>query len=212
MSVHSIRGSAPFETASQRLRPIQTLPESEWLSKKRALLVVEARRWIGIVEQSGDNCGQMVERFQKTVDQVAEGEPWCMAFVQYCVAATDAFCEEAWDKEQPHCGLYKSEHCLTVWRKSKCERLDNPLPGALCFFQRYKNGLATAQGHVGIICSVYEDGSFTAIEGNVRAGAKDTRDGVWPIRHALAEARDITDGLKIIGFMSPWSSHSTVSG
>jgi hypothetical protein len=47
--------------------------------KKTDLMIYEAKRWLNFVE-SGNNKGQVVEMFQKAVDNVAAGEPWCMSF------------------------------------------------------------------------------------------------------------------------------------
>src|SRR3954465_14170703 len=47
-------------------------------------LCFEAEKWIGVEEES-ENKGRAVEKFQRAVDGKASGEPWCAAFVQFCV-------------------------------------------------------------------------------------------------------------------------------
>jgi hypothetical protein len=47
-----------------------------------ALLVAAANSFIGLLEEGGDNRGQMIERFLAEVHQPA-GEPWCAAFVYH---------------------------------------------------------------------------------------------------------------------------------
>jgi hypothetical protein len=47
-----------------------------------ALLVAAANAFMGLVEEGGDNRGQMIERFLANVHQ-PPGEPWCAAFVYH---------------------------------------------------------------------------------------------------------------------------------
>lgn len=47
-----------------------------------ALLVAAANSFIGLVEEGGDNRGQMIERFLAGVHQ-PPGAPWCAAFVYH---------------------------------------------------------------------------------------------------------------------------------
>ena len=62
---------------------------------RKRLLVLEASRWIGVSEVGGQNKGQLVEMFQKSADDKASKEPWCLAFVLFCVKiwepGTDSF-------------------------------------------------------------------------------------------------------------------------
>jgi len=57
------------------------------LKKKESIhpLVEEALKWVGTMEKGGDNKGPEVEEFQKAVDGKAQKEPWCMAYVQFCI-------------------------------------------------------------------------------------------------------------------------------
>ena len=47
-----------------------------------ALLVAAANAFIGVSEQGGDNRGQMVEHFLRSVS-LPPGQPWCAAFVYH---------------------------------------------------------------------------------------------------------------------------------
>lgn len=47
-----------------------------------SFLVAAANAFIGVGEQGGDNRGQMVERFLKSVS-LPPGQPWCAAFVYH---------------------------------------------------------------------------------------------------------------------------------
>ena len=51
---------------------------------KTTLLSFEANHWIGVIEE-GENSGQLIQIFQRAVDNQANTESWCMAFVQYCI-------------------------------------------------------------------------------------------------------------------------------
>ena len=47
-----------------------------------ALLVAAANAFVGVGEQGGDNRGQMVEHFLRSVS-LPPGQPWCAAFVHH---------------------------------------------------------------------------------------------------------------------------------
>ena len=47
-----------------------------------ALLVAAANAFVGVSEQGGDNRGQMVEHFLRSVS-LPPGQPWCAAFVHH---------------------------------------------------------------------------------------------------------------------------------
>lgn len=165
------------------------------------LLLLEASRWVTIREQ-GTNKGQMVELFQKAVDGKAQGEPWCMAYVQYCVKMA----YEQFNISHPHVAgyiqnvLYPSEHCLTVWNKTPViARTDKPYPGCLVIW-RYGN---TTNGHVGIIREVSEDmKTLYTFEGNTGAGVGVVRegDGVYPRTRSAEGSGD----MKVVGYLEPF--------
>lgn len=165
---------------------------------KEHLLIHEAKRWVGITEQGGNNRGQLVTLFQRAAGGLANGEPWCMAFVQFCIQAVDnlvADCESSTQKSL----LFKSEHCLTVWNKSQVLKIDNPKPGSLCIWQQGQ----TSFGHVGIIVGVNADGSIMTVEGNTssaEAGNQREGDGVWLKRRTL----DGSGSLRVKGFLRAW--------
>lgn len=57
---------------------------------KIPFLILEARRWVGTTEVGGNNKGQLVEMWQKSVDKVAQGEPWCFT------GDTEIYTENGW--------------------------------------------------------------------------------------------------------------------
>ncbi|MBD2102194.1 CHAP domain-containing protein [Leptolyngbya sp. FACHB-261] len=159
----------------------KTNPEKE--------LVAVATSYVG-VEERGPNRGKEVEMFQKAVDGKAQGEPWCMGFVQFCIKTVEA-------STRSQSKIFRSEHCLTVWEKSpKDLRLARPEPGCLIIW-RHGN---SSKGHVGFVEKVKADGkNFTTVEGNTGGGSGVEREGDGVYR----KSRDI-DGagsMKVAGFL-----------
>jgi uncharacterized protein (TIGR02594 family) len=153
------------------------------------MLVGEAVKYIGCHEEGGNNKGPYVEMFQKAVDGKASGEPWCMAFVQYCVKQTEGICIT---KSR----LFKSEHCLTVWRNSPEDmRLTTPEAGCIVIWQHGES----ENGHTGIVRGFSVDGKIVTIEGNTTDTATIERegDGVYSNIRKLAGDGD----MKIVGFL-----------
>lgn len=170
---------------------------------KERLLIHEAKRWVGVTEVGGNNRGQMVEMFQKSVDGRAFGEAWCMAFVQFCIKAVDDIAASSGINSKPS-PLFRSKHCLTVWNQSKELQMDKPKPGTLCIWQAHKDGKPTAQGHVGVVVGVNEDGTVLTVEGNTSAGDGVQRegDGVWLKRRHYLD--DSGGSLRVKGFLRVW--------
>lgn len=156
-------------------------------------LVNEARIHIGISEVGGDNKGAWVETFQKAFDGVAQGEPWCVAFVCYCIKRVEtAF--------SVPCGLKLSEHAMTLWNTNPAQRRTEPKPGLIAVWK--KKG--TTSGHVGIVSRVTKDEpvKFGTIEGNTGPGAGVERegDGVYEKLRSMSPMGD----MALLGFLEPW--------
>lgn len=162
-----------------------------------AALVTEARRWVG-TKELGDNGGQYVEWFQKAVDGKANGEPWCLAFVQFCVRGVDAF-------KGSRTLLAPTEHVLTCWRNTPATaRISAPMPGCVVLWRKYLDTEATDQGHAGIVVRV--DGStMQVVEGNTGPcwGANIERegDGVYEKTRRLSGP---VGSMHLLGFLNPW--------
>jgi hypothetical protein len=166
------------------------------ISIKNKLLTLEAKRWLGIQENGGNNKGEIVSVFQKTIGK-AENEPWCMSFVQYCLFQTDNWFYELCDSDIPH-ELFLSEHCLTVWNESpKHCRIEKPIAGSICIWQ-YRG---SSNGHTGIVVDVDKEIIIT-IEGNTSNSKKIIRegDGVYLKRRPLKSIGK----MQIKGFLNPW--------
>lgn len=116
------------------------------------MLLLTALICQNIVETQGDNHGTMVEWFQDTIGQ-PKGEPWCLSFVQSCIAYVETFGFDS--------GVYPTEHCLTAWGKSACVKSQTPIAGDIVIY-RYGD---TQNGHCGIVRAV-SAASIDTIEGN----------------------------------------------
>lgn len=137
------------------------------MTEPRQLLIEIARRFVGVHEVGGDNKGPDVERFQRAVDGKAVGEPWCMAFVQFCVADVER-------RTGVKSNLFRSEHCLTVWNHSPVlMRRARPEPGLIVIWNRVGTGL----GHTGIISAIKSPEVYASVEGNTSRGFGIEREG-----------------------------------
>lgn len=168
------------------------------VDEKMRALVAEASRWVGVREH-GENRGPEVEAFQRAVDGKAQGEPWCAAFVQFCLKAVDARTTEipTW--------VFASESVLTVWNRTtmlaRRQTLD-VLPGDLILWQHFLAGKPTALGHVGVVARLISPGKFETVEGNTSDGSGVTREGDGVYRRV----RDVSGSgsMRVKGFLRPW--------
>lgn len=163
----------------------------------RALLIEAAKVCVGIREESGKNDGPMVELMQGTIGK-ANGEAWCMSFVQTCIA----YVEKKMKVVSP---VTASEHCLTVWNTTpkKSRVIHRPKPGAIIIW-KHGNGPA---GHTGFVLDYGFFGDhFDAIEGNTESGISESDEiireggGVYATRRGKHGAFR----MKIVGFLKPF--------
>lgn len=173
---------------------------------KASLLAFEAKRWVGILE-TGKNSGQLIEVFQRAVDGRASNEPWCMAFVQYCIKMTDQSFQELFPEESRGATkLFKSEHCLTVWNQSSPMQTSLPLKGSVCIWQKYDGTKPTSSGHAGIVVHLPKNGLIDVVEGNTSnlAGGDLARegDGVYLKQYTVGNMNRGT--LRFKGFLQAW--------
>jgi hypothetical protein len=160
-------------------------------------LIAEAKKWIGVKELTNHNDGLEVEMFQKAVDGKAQGESWCMCFVQFCLQQTEC-------KLGLRSNMYSSEHCLTVWNKTPKEmRRIQPHPGYVVIWQHGD----TTQGHTGIVTELIDEDNFSTIEGNTGDGLGIVRDGDGVYRRTRSIHGAGT--MKVVGFIDPFSEYVT---
>ena len=166
---------------------------------KPRLLIAEARRWVGVSERGGDNSGQLIEMFQRAVDGKASGEPWCAAFVRFCINAVDGASEAVESSEGSL--LFRTEHVLTLWEKSPLtHRLTTPEPGCLMLWRRFENGEPTRRGHVAIVAAV-EGSALQTIEGNVPSLESDA-----VLQLSRASNTPGSDSMRHLGYLRVWNA------
>jgi uncharacterized protein (TIGR02594 family) len=159
------------------------------------MLVQEAMKYIGITEKGGENKGSEVEEFQKAVDGKASGEPWCAAFMMFCLQQTE-------DLTGLSSEVFRSEHCMTVWNRSPQHlRKEKPQSGCLVIWQH----AGGSSGHMGIVKQVLDDGRMITIEGNTggsTSGSEIVRegDGVFEKNRSISGS----DKMKVAGFLLPF--------
>lgn len=129
----------------------------------RSLFGYAAEACVGIREATGANDGPMVKLLQETIGG-ANGEAWCMSFVQTCLA----YAEHKTGVKSP---IHPSEHCMTTWNKTpKKMRVKRvPLKGAIAIW----NYPPSANGHTGIVMEyAHKKNKMKLVEGNTTSGLR----------------------------------------
>jgi uncharacterized protein (TIGR02594 family) len=174
----------------------------EWLDKVKGLfkgstedlseeLIAEASKWIGIHEKRGEN-SLGVNSFRKAVDNMADGEPWCAAFVGYCVRAVSL-------RTNAPITIYLSELCSDMWANTnRSYKKKEPVPGSIIVW----NYTGSIHGHTGIVVKRVDKDHIMTIEGNTKNpnGGGVSGTGVY------FKTRKIKgdDGMAVLGFLLPF--------
>ena len=165
--------------------------------ERRALLVEEAKRWIGI-QEVGNNRGQIIDLMHR-ITKVPAGSPWCMSFVQFCISAVDRQSAAIFEGSAPS-KIKNSAHVLTVWNEApETLKSKRPRTGDIAIWRQR----GTSSGHTGIVIAVPADGStFESVEGNTSPSASVDRegDGVFLKRRLI----NPTGSMELLGFLRPW--------
>lgn len=149
------------------------------------------------VHETGDNSGPVVEMYQAVLGKPHK-EPWCVAFVQWCVAEIDK-------RFGAHTLLYATESSQELWQLTpKVAQVLRPEAGCIAVWTKYAGEQPTQYGHCGIVREVLDHDWFLSVEGNTSAGPGIQRegDGVYAKRRRIAQA---TGPLRIAGFLLPWA-------
>lgn len=156
-------------------------------------LLAKALSYVGIHESGGQNCGPVVEMFQRVIGK-AEKEPWCVSFVQYCVREMDKL-------NGSETLLFATESSQILWLKTphSC-RLDKPVPGCIVVWTYYLNGFPRSTGHVGIVKEILDDEYMTTVEGNTTEVPGEP-DGVY-LKHR--HIRMTSGSMRVTGYLKPW--------
>lgn len=151
--VTDIKLGKPFD-------PLNDIPSLKQIAND---LCNAAFEYVGVREH-GYNKGPEVELFQRFTDGKAQGESWCMAFVQFIVGKVCA-------KYGIKTPLYPSEHCNTVYQKTLTTYLSQVWEKGFAFIMRNPKDNS---GHTGIC-----DEAHMAIEGNTSIAGSTDGDGVY---------------------------------
>jgi hypothetical protein len=182
----------------------------------RNLLIYAAEACVGEMEHGADNHGAFVELCQRTVDNRAEGESWCMCFIQSIIG----YVEEKLNVQSP---IYADESCLEVWQKSpdECIVKNFPNKGAIAIWRSRnsseKNPTTssnpkrrfeyTGSGHTALVIEYDSDENvktMTTIEGNTNAKGLRNGDGVFKKNNRSKTKESGTSDLEVIGFLIPF--------
>ncbi|MBS7565080.1 CHAP domain-containing protein [Mucilaginibacter sp. Bleaf8] len=122
------------------------------MSKLSMATIAVALTQLGVHEKTGNNDGPEVEKYLKAVG-LNKGNPWCMAFVVWCVntAGTQLGVRNP---------LLKTGGVLKQWNGTLCKRTKTPAPGSI-FIMDFGKGT----GHTGFVERV-EGNIIHTIEGN----------------------------------------------
>jgi len=173
-----------FSDATDSIKNLFKKPTKQGLPDNHEI-IEEAAKWIGLKEDSPG-----VDVFRMAVNNSADGEPWCAAFMMYCAIAVGL-------RHGREPSLYPSELCTAIWNKSPEEcRLEKPIPGSVVIWGHP----GTIRGHTGIVESVdFSNNTMITIEGNT-SGGKGKPDGV----HRKNRSTKGDPGMYVLGFLNPF--------
>ncbi len=163
---------------------------------RQRMLAWLAAQFDGVREDAskGPNRGAFVERFQRTIGK-AEGEPWCVSFVQYCLAEVDKYA--GWPSTATGHRLPKTESSQLLWNGSvEAMKTQAPEVGAVIVWRK-----APGVGHAGIVTEVTGDNVMT-IEGNTGTGDQREGDGVAFKRRVKGQI----PSMQLLGYLRPWGA------
>lgn len=174
------------------------------MNLKEKILCFEAKRWQGVTEVGGDNKGQVVEMFQRIVGD-ANGESWCVSFVQYCIRLVDSLNQEAQLSPIAKSTIPMTESVVQLWRTTPQALKGDAQPGRIVLWEHTKNGSGTGLGHAGIVVGIgggTSGNDLITIEGNTSPSTQIERegDGVYLKRRPNGDL----GSMKLLGFIKPW--------
>jgi hypothetical protein len=125
-----------------------------------------------------------------------DGEAWCSYF------AESVFCEAYPEKAKSLRTMFDGSAVTTLkkFRQMGYTILAEPRAGALVIWQRYNKGVASWQGHAGIVIEVLPGGSFLTIEGNTNVAGSPEGTSV---KIKTRTRKKFITGLNILGFVLP---------
>lgn len=168
---------------------------------KKRFFAHEAQRWVGVKEVGGDNSGQLIEMFQRSVDGKAQREAWCLSFLFFCIQEVDKATNAILLQSTKPTELKPTKHCMTLLRNSQKQLLKTPEVGSIMLWEFIRNGKSTDTGHAEVVIEVHKDHVVT-VGGNTSDGSGVNRngDGVYRrVRSVLG-----TPNMLVRGFLKVW--------
>lgn len=156
----------------------------------RLLFGLACEACVGIMEKGGNNKGPMVELLQETIGS-ADKEPWCMSFVQTCLA----YAEVKTGIKSP---LFASEHCRSVWNETpKDQRVKrSPIKYAIVIWGMENS----SSGHTGVVLDSAPGQWMKTCEANTGGGSDRDGDGIFYKKRDWIR----TGSLLKLGFLKPF--------
>lgn len=162
-----------LELDTQKAEMNSALSESLIIAGIANKIVETARKYVGIKETGGNNQGELIQKFQKAVDGVAQGEPYCLGFCQF---VANEVCEH-YEVTNP---LFKTEHCQTLFDKTQPIYRRAIASEGTIFIKKNRTSM---NGHAGI------NTNGGTIEGNTNDGTSRDGDGVYEKFSPIADDR-----------------------
>lgn len=177
---------------------------------KHAWLIQEARRWVGVHEES-ENRGPIVDHIIKSSGGTP-GNPWCVSFVRYCVNKVDHEFNNIYvinpALRDSHNILPRTHGVLKLWNDSPSWAKTSLVPrlGYIVCWEHFKeNGNATGLGHCGIVTGIVDEGRwFVSIEANTSngsAGIDRDGDGIYERTRSVQGS----NRFRILGYIDPFA-------
>lgn len=155
-----------------------------------------ARQFIGIDDQALS----VVNRFRRAVDGKAEGEAWCVGFVQYLAREIDYLFDDMHMTASAKHALPATESTQVMWAQATT-KLSAPVAGSIVVWRSKANPLL---GHCGVVIATGPDGLLT-VEGNTSqpgvTGDERNGRGVW----RKARFGGDVPGFDRLGYMGVWA-------
>jgi hypothetical protein len=165
---------------------MSTLPAPGAIARKAVEIAV---RQVGVREVGGENHGAMVREYLKSVG-LDEGNPWCQAFVNWCLVASAHMLR----LQFPTRGYFTTGYTPAVanWARTNSLWIGAPARRAsdqVLFWIPSKGRI----GHTGIVIA-HDADTFTTVEGNTGSGdgVIANGDGVYKRVHRWDSLQDQT--------------------
>lgn len=123
------------------------------------------------------------------------GEAWCAYFMEGVFV--EAYPERAIELTKLFSASAVSTYKNFQGAGFKVGRV--PHVGDLVIWQRYKEGVATWQGHTGIVVEIINENRFKTIEGNTNSKGSREGDSVQLKERSLSV---LSNGLNVLGFVT----------